>query len=290
MSRFGLIEAGGTKFILGIADSDHAIVARTRIETTLPADTIAAAIQWFADQGGRFTAIGIASFGPLELNRAAPNWGHVTATPKPGWSGADLAGPFARAFACPVGFQTDVNAAALAEARWGAGAGLGSLLYLTIGTGIGGGLVSDGRLLHGQSHPEMGHIGMPRHVDDHGFAGNCPFHGDCLEGLASGPAIIARWGASLAELPDDHPAHAMIGWYLGRACATFQAVMAPERIVLGGGVMGAPGMIGRVRDAAAAAGGGYFPGDSNQIIRTPGLGENSGLMGALAVADAAFSA
>jgi fructokinase len=201
MAQYGLIEAGGTKFVAGIADEHGTIAARHRIPTTTPEETIGATIGWFREQGLTPDAIGIASFGPLDLNRASPTWGHVTRTPKPHWSGADLVGPFARAFDCPVGLETDVNGAALAEARWGAGKTVGSLLYLTIGTGVGGGFVSDGRLLHGLSHPEMGHIRMPRHPDDRDFKGHCPFHGDCLEGLAAGPSIIARWGHRSPNCP-----------------------------------------------------------------------------------------
>jgi len=211
-------------------------------------------------------------------------WGHVTRTPKPHWANTDLAGPFARAFGCPVGVETDVNGAALAEMRWGAGKGWGSLLYLTVGTGIGGGFVSNGALLRGLSHPEMGHVRMPRHRDDGGFAGVCPFHGDCLEGLASGPAIKARWGVSLSELEPSHPGHAMIAWYLAQATVTFQAMLEPARIVLGGGVMATPGLLERVREDAVRSAGGYFAGDPGEVIVAPALGERSGLLGALAVA------
>jgi fructokinase len=284
MAQYGLIEAGGTKFVLGIADEQGAIAARHQIPTTTPEETIGASLSWFQAQGLTPAAFGIASFGPLDLNRASTTWGHVTKTPKPHWSGADLVGPFAQAFGCPVGIETDVNGAALAESRWGAGKGLGSLLYLTIGTGVGGGFVSDGRLLHGLSHPEMGHIRLPRHPDDLDFAGACPFHGACLEGLAAGPSIIARWGASLSDLPADHPGAGIIAWYLGQAITTFQAIMEPERIVLGGGVMGTPGLIEQVRAVAVASGAGYFAGDPAQVVVTPGLGTNSGLLGALAVA------
>ena len=195
MAEFGLIEGGGTKFVLGVAGADGVIQARHRISTTTPAETLTAAVAWFREQELRPKAIGIACFGPLELDRASPQWGHVTRTVKPHWSGADVAGPFARAFGCPVGFETDVNGAALAESRWGAGRGGRSLLYVTIGTGVGGGFVSEGRPLRGQSHPEMGHIRLPRHPADAGFGGHCAFHGDCLEGLDSVPAIHARWGA-----------------------------------------------------------------------------------------------
>jgi len=284
MAQYGLIEAGGTKFVAGIADEHGTILARHRIPTTTPEETIGATVGWFREQGLQPAAIGIASFGPLDLNRASPTWGHVTKTPKPYWSGADLVGPFAHAFGCPVGLETDVNGAALAEARWGAGKAVGSLLYLTIGTGVGGGFVSDGRLLHGLSHPEMGHIRMPRHPDDLDFAGHCPFHGDCLEGLAAGPSIIARWGVSLSELPDGHAGADIIAWYLAQAVVTFQAIMEPARIVMGGGVTATPGLLDKIRSIAAQSGAGYFVGDPAQVVVAPALGENSGLLGALAVA------
>ncbi len=284
MTAYGLIEAGGTKFVLGIADADRTIRATHRIPTTTPDETIGTAVEWFKAQDGPLAAIGIGSFGPLKLDRTAADWGHITRTPKPHWANTDLVRPIAEAFGCPIAIETDVNAAALAEAKWGAGAGCGSLLYLTIGTGIGGGFVSGDRLLHGLSHPEMGHIRMPRHPDDAEFKGSCPFHGDCLEGLASGPAIIARWGCSLSELEPGHPGKAIIGWYLAQAMITFQAVMEPERIVLGGGVTGTAGLLDLVRAEAKAAAAGYFAGDLEKLIVAPGLGEQSGLLGALAVA------
>ena len=284
MAAYGLIEAGGTKFVLGIADADCTIRATHRIPTTTPDETIGTAVDWFKAQGEPLTAIGIGSFGPLQLDRSASNWGHITRTPKPHWANTDLVTPFAEGLSCPVAIETDVNAAALAEAKWGAGVNCNSLLYLTIGTGIGGGFVSGGRLLHGLSHPEMGHIRMPRHPDDTEFKGSCPFHGDCLEGLASGPAIIARWGHSLSELEGGHPGQAIIAWYLAQAIVTFQAVMEPERIVLGGGVTGTKGLLDLVRTEAKAAAAGYFAGDPEKVIVAPGLGERSGLLGALAVA------
>lgn len=284
MARYGLIEAGGTKFVLGVADGQGRITDTLRVPTTTPDETLGAALAWFRQRGGAFDAIGIASFGPLDLNRASSTWGHITRTPKPYWAGTDLAGIFARAFSCPVGLETDVNGAALAEARWGAGQGHGSLLYLTVGTGVGGGFVSDGRLLSGLSHPEMGHIRLPRHPDDLGFAGACPFHGDCLEGLASGPAIIARWGAPLSELGEGHPGRQIIAWYLAQAMVTFQAIMEPARIVLGGGVTGTPGLLDLVRAEAERSAAGYFAGNLREVIVAPGLGERSGLLGALAVA------
>ena len=282
MARYGLIEAGGTKLVLGVGDGEGHIVARARIATGLPGPTLAASVAWLRAQGG-LAAIGVASFGPLDLDRGSATYGHLRATPKPHWAGVDMVAPFA-ALGVPVALDTDVNAAALAEARWGAGKGLGSLLYLTIGTGIGGGYVAGGRLLGGLSHPEMGHVRVPRHPDDAGFAGVCSIHGDCLEGLASGPAIMARWGGPLSELGGDHPAQAMIAWYLGRALAGFQAVMEPARIVLGGGVMATHGLLALVRAETAAAGGGYFVGRAEEIVVAPGLGDDAGLMGALALA------
>lgn len=296
--RYGLIEAGGTKFVLGIAEGSRealaaapgpCLVARQRIPTTTPAETLAASAAWFAEcAGDRLDAVGIASFGPLCLDLASAKWGFITATPKPGWSDCDIAGGFARALGCPARLETDVNAAALGEARWGAGKGTtgpaGALLYLTIGTGIGGGFVTNaGRLLGGLSHPEMGHIRLPRHAQDAGFAGVCPFHGDCLEGLASGPAIIARWGASLSDLPADHPGHAIIAYYLASAVVTLQAVLEPATVVLGGGVMATEGLLAAVRRQAAALGGGYFTSEANRAVQAPRLAPDSGLLGALAL-------
>ncbi|MDB5723890.1 MAG: fructokinase [Novosphingobium sp.] len=290
MADYGLIEGGGTKFVLGVANAAGEIRSRDRIPTTTPDETLGAAIAWFRAQDLKPTAIGIACFGPLELDPAAPDYGHVTRTVKPNWSGADVAGPFAAAFGCPVGIETDVNGAALAESRWGAGKGIGSLLYVTIGTGVGGGFISNGRLLRGASHPEMGHIRLPRHPADRDFAGTCSFHGDCLEGLVAGPAIAARWGASLSELGSEHPAHEIVAWYLGQAVVTWQAMLQPSRIVLGGGVMSTPGLLDAVRQAAATAGSGYFAGDPREIVVAPGLGTDSGLLGALAVAQQAQGA
>lgn len=284
MAQFGLIEAGGTKFVLGIADEERNIHARHQIPTVTPEETLGEAIAWFRENGlDTPAAIGIASFGPLDLDRASPTWGHITRTPKPHWSGADLVGPFADAFSCPVAIDTDVNGAALSEHRWGAGVGHGSLLYLTVGTGIGGGFVGKNGLLHGLSHPEMGHIRVPRHAQDHNYAGFCPFHGDCLEGLTAGPAIKGRWGVSLSELPSDHPADTIIAWYIGQAVCTFQAIMEPARIVLGGGVMHAPGILDKIRKTATELGAGYFVGDPQEVVVSPALGDNAGLLGALAL-------
>lgn len=277
-----LIEAGGTKFIVGIGDHDRKILARTRIETTQPDETIARVSDWLQSHGP-FAAVGIACFGPLDLDPASPTWGYITRTAKPHWSMIDVAGAFGKTLGCPVALDTDVNGAALAEWRWGAGQGAETSLYLTVGTGIGGGAVVAGELLRGLSHPEMGHMRIPRHPADQNFAGICPFHGDCLEGMASGPAITARWGASLSELAGDHQGHDVIAWYLAQAISTFQAILEPSRIILGGGVMQTPGLVDRVRQEAVAAAGGYFVGDPHAIVVTPQLQNDAGLLGAFAL-------
>ena len=288
---YGCVEAGGTKFIVGIARSPGDICETTRFETTTPDETIGAVITWLQAAGARhgaLAAVGIASFGPLELDRAAPRWGYITATTKPHWSNSDFAARVARATNVPVGFDTDVNGAALAEARWGAGQGQRISVYVTVGTGIGGGAIVEGRPLYGLSHPEMGHIRVARHPDDRaedtGFTGVCPFHGDCLEGLASGPAIKARWGASLSELPADHPAHRIIAWYLAQMAVTLQSIMEPGRIILGGGVMDTPGLLARVREETTRLGAAYFRGRATDVIVPPGLGDRAGLLGGLALA------
>lgn len=283
-THYGLIEAGGTKFVLGIADADGAILQRHRIPTLDPGETMSAACDWFRSHDLPYAGFGIASFGPLDLDKASPNWGSVTRTPKPGWSAANLVQPFAKAFGCPVAIDTDVNGAALAEARWGAGQGKRLSLYLTIGTGVGGGAVVDGRILHGLSHPEMGHMRLPRHPDDAGFAGACPFHGACLEGLASGPAILARWGKSLSECQPGGDEQQMIAWYLAQAVCNFQAILEPDCIIFGGGVMATPGLLSFVQSEADILGAGYFVGKASAIVTAPGLGDDAGLMGAFALA------
>ncbi len=283
---FGLVEAGGTKFVLGVATSKDDICTTVRIPTTSPEETISAMREWFAGQG-QLSAIGVASFGPLDLDPASPTWGHITATTKPLWSNTDVAGPLKTAFNCPVAIDTDVNGAALAEFRWGAAQGQKSALYFTIGTGIGGGAIVDGRILQGLSHPEMGHIRLPRHPDDHGFEGICPFHGDCLEGLASGPAIMARWGSSLSDLPAVHPAHEIVAFYLAQTVVTMQAIFEPGRVIFGGGVMATPGLLARIIDKAGALGSHYFKGEAANIVCLPALGDKAGLLGALALAQSA---
>ena len=281
----GGIEAGGTKFVLAVGHSSTEIIERHEIPTRDPATTLAQACDWFEAQGS-ISALGIASFGPVELDRSSPLWGHITNTPKSGWENCDLAGYFAERLDTPIGFDTDVNGAALAEYEHGAGKAAGSLTYITVGTGIGGGLVFDGKALHGAAHPEMGHIFQRRHAEDHAFEGICPHHGDCLEGLASGPAIKARWGASLSELPADHIAHEIVAYYLAQLAHSLNAITAVEIIVFGGGVMRTDGLLERVIRTASELGAAYFPGGSKHKIVSPRLGQNAGLTGALMLANA----
>ncbi|MGB3378488.1 ROK family protein [Allopontixanthobacter sediminis] len=289
MSGSGLlagIEAGGTKFVLAVGKSPTEILAMHSVPTTAPENTLRQAADWFAKQGP-IRALGIASFGPVELDRTSPRWGQITNTPKPGWSGTDIAGYFGRQLSVPVGFDTDVNGAAIAEARFGRGDGSESLAYVTVGTGIGGGLVVGGKLVHGAAHPEMGHLFTPRRGRADIFRGVCPHHGDCLEGLASGPAISARWGASLSDLGQDHEAHGLVAYYLAQLCHSIGAITATEVIVLGGGVLNAGGLIERVRTEAAAIDNGYLPGAQRRSIVSPALGDRSGIVGALILAEEA---
>ncbi len=284
---FGCIEAGGTKFFVGIVDRDRVVLDRARFATTTPEEILGTVEHWLVEAQQKFgalSALGIASFGPVELNRDAETWGFITDTPKPGWRGTNFGQRFQTKFGLPVGFDTDVNGAALAEARWGAGRDQTVSAYITIGTGIGGGVIVNGAPHHGLSHPEMGHFRPPRHVLDQDFSGTCPFHRDCYEGLASGPAIEARWGVSLSELPSDHAAHEIIAWYLGHLTVALQGILEPGRIIMGGGVMETPDLLNRVHRAATLLGGGYFRGKPDEIIVAPELGDRMGLLAGLALA------
>jgi fructokinase len=285
---YGLIEAGGTKFVVGIATAHDEIIATHRIPTTTPQETLVAVVDWFREQP-KLKALGIASFGPLDIDPASPTWGYITRTPKAEWDHTDLARHLGGALICPVAIDTDVNGAALAESRWGAGKGHRVSIYVTVGTGVGGGAMVDGQILRGLSHPEMGHIRLPRHPADQDFEGVCGFHKDCLEGLTSGPSITARWGKSLSELPADHEGHGIIAHYLAQMVVTLQSVFEPGRIVIGGGVSATPGLIDRVRAEAGRLGQGYFVGHPAEIVSLPGLGDQAGLQGAFALAQQALT-
>jgi fructokinase len=263
------------------------VQAESRFPTTTPGEALAQIIAFF--QQYSLAAIGIGSFGPISLNRGASDYGFITSTPKQGWANTDLAGTIGRALGVPVGFDTDVNAAALGEWHWGAGKDLETCLYLTIGTGIGGGGICNGRLMHGLLHPEMGHIRLPRDRRVDPFAGICPYHGDCLEGLASGPALQARWGAPAESLAADHPAWALEAHYLALACVSFMCILSPQRIILGGGVMSQPQLFPLIQREVLTLLNGYIqvPAVMQHIdtyIVPPGLGSRVGVLGALALA------
>ncbi len=292
MTVFGGIEAGGTKVVCAVGTGPDDIRGEVRFPTTTPQETIGRAAEFFEAHPG-LAAIGIGSFGPLDLHAGSPTWGYITATPKRGWSNTDLAGPLKARLRVPVALDTDVNAAVLAEARWGAATGLGTLVYLTVGTGIGGGAMVDGRLVHGLMHPEMGHIFVPHDTTSDPFAGVCPFHGDCFEGLASGPAIEARWGSPPETLPPDHPAWQMEADYLAYGLVNILFVLAPERIILGGGVMGQAGLLPRIRVRVQELLQGYLPlpaikDDIDEVIVAPALGDRSGVLGGLVLAESAW--
>ena len=288
---YGGVEGGGTKFVCVVGTSPDDIRAETRIPTASADETLTTVVGFFADRD--VDAVGVAHFGPLDLDPASPTYGHVISSPKPGWSGADVVGTLGEALGVPVGLDTDVNGAALGEARWGVGQGLDPLLYVTIGTGIGGGAVINGATMHGLMHPEMGHIRIPRHADDD-FAGNCGWHGDCLEGLAAGPAIAERWGRPAEDLGGDTEAAVTIeAYYLGAAMATYTLVLSPQRIVLGGGVMGLPGLLEATTAAMVEQLGGYLgsaPVDADDYLVAPGLGSRSGVLGALVLAEGLLGA
>jgi fructokinase len=289
---FGAVEAGGTKFVVAIGNDRGEILAQERFPTADPASTLATTHAFLRQRGqsfGTLAAIGFASFGPVELDRNSAHYGFIGRTPKPGWRGTDIAGTLAREFQCPIGFDTDVNAAALAEHRWGAARDVKNLVYLTIGTGIGGGVMVDGAPIHGLMHPEIGHIHPRRHPLDVNFEGVCPFHRDCLEGVASGPAILARSGASLQELPEDHPQWEIEADYLGQLCAQLVATVSPQRIIMGGGVMGQARLLPLIRPRLRHWLGGYI--DRNEIqsgadryVVAPELGDRAGVLGALVLA------
>ena len=292
MSMFGAIEAGGTKFICGIGTGPGDL-ATIQISTTSPAATIEAAVGFFRSQHGRrLRAVGIGSFGPVDLHPASPTYGHITSTPKLAWANFDLAGAVRRALRLPVGFDTDVNAAALGEARWGAAQGLSDFLYLTVGTGIGGGAMVHGRVLHGLLHPEMGHVRIPHDVAQDPYPGCCPYHGDCLEGLASGPAMEARWGTPARELPPGHPGWALEAHYLALGLATWVCTLSPQRIILGGGVMQQPQLFDLIRQELPRLLNGYIQAEEvtvrlDRYVIPPRLGSRAGVLGALVLAEQA---
>lgn len=292
---FGGIEAGGTKFVCAVAEGPQAVHAETRFPTEKPEATIRQAIEFFQGQQndlGELTAIGIGSFGPVDLDPNSPTYGYITSTPKPDWKNTDLVGAIKESFNLPIGFDTDVNAAALGEYRWGAAQGLGDFIYLTIGTGIGGGGMVNGALLHGLIHPEMGHILIPHDFNEDPFPGICPFHGDCFEGLATGPAIEKRWGQPGESLPDHHPAWALEAQYIAYGLMNLICTLSPQKIILGGGVMRQQQIFPLLREKLQRTLNGYVQApaiteDIENYIVPPELGDRAGVLGAIALAQRA---
>jgi fructokinase len=294
---YGGIEAGGTKFVCAVGSGPDDIGDVIQFATTTPGETIHRAVDYFRAQKAALHAIGIASFGPVDLNRSSPRYGFITSTPKPSWANTDLAGAIGRAMDLPVGFDTDVNGAALGEQRWGEAEGLDTFIYLTVGTGVGGGGMVGGKLMHGLVHPEMGHIRPPHNPSAQGpnadpFPGICPFHGDCLEGLASGPAIQARWGQPAQTLPPDHPAWPLEAHYLALALVNLICTLSPQRIILGGGVMKGPNLFPLIRAEVQDLLNGYVQAPEivvhiDRYIVPPALGDRAGVLGAIALAQQA---
>lgn len=288
------IEAGGTKFVCGIGSSPSDL----RIEqfpTSAPDVTLPNVIRFIKDAAGsKLEAVGIGSFGPVDLDRSSPTYGYITSTPKPGWADFNLAGAVRDELGVVVGFDTDVNAAILGEARWGAAQGLSDAVYMTIGTGVGGGAIVHGEVVHGMVHPEMGHLRIPHDRARDPFEGICPYHGDCFEGLACGPAMQARWGAPAGTLPSDHPAWALEAHYLALGCTNLAVTLSTKRIVLGGGVMQQPHLFDMVRQEFVRLLNGYLQHPNilkrvEEYIVPPQLGGQAGVLGSLVLAERALA-
>ena len=285
--KLGALEAGGTKMVCAVGDEQGNVLDRASFPTRMPEETMADIISYYKDKG--IAALGISAFGPLNLDPTSPNFGDITTTPKPGWANYPLRRTLMEALNVPVGIDTDVNGAALGELRLGAGKGLDSLVYYTIGTGIGGGAVIEGKLLHGLVHPEMGHMIMRPHPEDPMPKGICPYHDACLEGMAKGPAIEARWGISAKDLPADHIAWDIEAEYLAQMCVNTIVMLSPKKIVLGGGVMHQLHLFPKIRKLTQEKLNGYVAHeailkDIDNYIVPPALGDNAGAAGSLLLA------
>ena len=287
MNCYGALEAGGTKMVLSVLDEAGNIQERVSLPTGTPEDTMPGMIAFF--RAHPVKALGIGCFGPLDLNPQSPTYGSITATPKLAWRDYPIVPAFREALGIPIGLDTDVNGAALAEAKLGAAKGLDSCLYVTIGTGVGGGLIIGGKPVHGLTHPEMGHMLLAPEPDDPTPDGFCPYHKHCLEGLAAGPAMQKRWGIPAQDLPPEHPAWALEVSYIAQMCLNAIMAFSPEKIILGGGVMQQQFLFPLIREKTLELLGGYLcsPVVSRGLedyIVPPGLGVNSGVMGAYLLA------
>jgi len=292
MAVYGGIEAGGTKFVCAVGTGPGDVRAEERFSTTTPDETIARAVRFFRAQaaGNAPSAIGIASFGPIDPDPRSPRYGYITTTPKPGWAHTNLAGAVSDALGLPVAMDTDVNVAALGEHRWGAARGLDTFIYLTVGTGLGGGGMVNGALIHGLMHPEMGHIRVPHNWGVDPYPGYCPYHGDCLEGLAAGPALQGRWGQPAESLPSDHPAWALEAHYLALGLVNYICTLSPQRIIMGGGVMAQAHLFPLIRREVRTLMNGYVDApaiteENDRFIVPPELGARAGVLGAIALAE-----
>ena len=290
MTVYGGIEAGGSKWECAIGTNPDDVRAAETIRTTAPRETLDRAIAFF-EREGPVQAVGIGSFGPIDQKPSSPTWGHITTTPKPGWAHTDVGQEIRRRLSVPVAFDTDVNAAALGEHRWGSGQGLDTFCYITVGTGIGGGGLAGGNLLHGLLHPEFGHMRIPHDFERDPFEGVCPYHGDCWEGLASGRAIEARWGKPAEELDDEPAVWELEAHYLALGLVSVMCVLSPERIVVGGGVARRDALLPLVQREVLSLMNGYL--DSTVVrdrisdyITRPALGARAGVLGAIALAEA----
>ncbi len=288
---YGGIEAGGTKFICALGSGPGHMLSETRIETTTPDETLERVVHFFrpAVVEKTISTIGIGCFGPLDLDPRSSTYGFITSTPKPGWRNTDVVGRLRRELDTKIAFDTDVNAAALGEFTWGAGSGSDPTLYLTIGTGIGGGFVTGGRPIQGLVHPEMGHIRLPHDLGRDPFSGSCPFHGDCFEGLANGPAIEKRLGRPSDELADDDPFWPLEAHYIALAVQNFVLTLSPRKVILGGGVMHREFLFPLIRREVRQLLNGYVDHPVilehiDDYIVPPALGNNAGVLGAIALA------
>lgn len=296
LSLYGGIEAGGTKFICAAGTGPNDLRDTMRIPTTNPDETIGRAVEFFRNQEkhyGPLTALGVASFGPVDPDPQSVTFGYITSTPKAGWSNTNMIGRLKEFFDLPIGFDTDVNGAALAEYCWGAARDVDSFIYMTVGTGIGGGAIINGQVHHGLAHPEVGHMMVPHDWHSDPYPGCCPYHGDCLEGMASGPAIEGRWGKPGTELPARHPAWDLEAKYLSLALHNLICTISPRRIIIGGGVMKQSSLLALLREEVPNLLNGYIaaldsPETVESFIVPPALGNMAGVLGALALAEKAY--
>jgi len=283
--RIGAIEAGGTKIICGIGNEQGQIERKVSFPTETPTIAMEKINDFFANE--QLDALGVGTFGPIDVNKSSETYGYITTTPKPGWGNFNILAELRKTIDVPIGFDTDVNGAALAEATWGSAKGVKSCVYYTIGTGVGVGVYAEGQLIHGLLHPEAGHIPVKRHPEDT-YEGFCPYHKDCLEGVAAGPAIERRYGVKGSELPIDHEAWKLEAYYIAQALTSTVLLLSPEKIILGGGVMHQEQLFPLIHEQLQQNLNGYVQHpmileNIDQYVIAPGLGDEAGLCGAVAI-------